>query len=125
MKHGTYNMEYQKQGGETRVVRYLLPVTSYLFLFLLPLLALALTSTELLNNISSFVINPIIFVLFAAAFLVFIWGLVQFVGNLDNEEARSQGVQHMIWGIVGMVVMVSVNGIIAIIANTVTAIGGG
>ena len=118
------HQEIQKQKKEYRVFRYLLPVISYIFLFLLPLIACALTSTELLNAISRHIINPIIFVLFAAAFLVFIWGLVQFVGNLDNEESRSQGVKHMIWGIVGMVIMLSVNGIIAIIANTVSSIGG-
>lgn len=81
-------------------------------------------ATELLNNISLYVINPVIFVLFTAAFVVFIWGLVQFVAHLDNEEARSTGAKHMIWGIVGMVVMVGVNSIVDIIQSTVKQIGG-
>ncbi len=117
-------MKYQKKKSRPRLWLHI----SYFILhisFLVPLFARALTTNELLNAISRNIINPFIFLLFAAAFLVFIWGLVQFVGNLDNEESRSQGVKHMVWGIVGMVIMVSVNGIIAIINNTVKAIGGG
>lgn len=81
-------------------------------------------ATELLNRISIFIIDPIIFTLFTAAFVVFVWGLVQFVAHLDNEEARSTGSKHMIWGIIGMVVMVGVNSIIAIIQSTIAQIGG-
>ena len=44
--------------------------------------------------------------------------------NLDNEEARSTGIKHMIWGIIGMVIMLGVNGIKTIIQNTVNTIGG-
>src|SRR3989338_4072851 len=81
-------------------------------------------ATDLLNRISQFIINPMIFTLFSAAFVVFIWGLVQFVAQLDNEESRSTGGKHMLWGIIGMVVMVGVNSIIAIIQNTIGQIGG-
>lgn len=80
-------------------------------------------ATELLNRISTYVINPIIYILFTVAFVVFIWGIVQFVGNLDNEEARSTGAKHMIWGIIGMVIMVGVTSIVDIIQNTLRNIG--
>ena len=81
-------------------------------------------ATDLLNRISTYVINPVIYMLFTAAFVVFIWGIVQFVGNLDNEEARSTGSKHMIWGIIGMAVMVGVTAIVDIIQNTIRKIGG-
>ncbi len=81
-------------------------------------------ATVLLNRISTYLINPLIYMLFTAAFIVFIWGLVQFVGNLNNEEARSTGGKHMLWGLIGMAIMLSVNGIIGIINATVGQIGG-
>lgn len=81
-------------------------------------------ATELLNRISQFIIDPILFTLFTAAFVVFVWGLVQFVAHLDSEEARSAGGKHMIWGIIGMVIMVGVNSIIAIIQSTIAQVGG-
>ncbi len=81
-------------------------------------------ATILLNKISEFVINPIIYLMFAVAFVVFIWGLVQFATHLDNEEARSTGVKHMIWGVIGMVIMVSVRGIVNLIDKTLRGLGG-
>ena len=80
--------------------------------------------TELLNDISTYILNPIIFTLFTVAFVVFIWGLVQFVAHLDNEEARDTGGKHMLWGIIGMAIMAGVVGIVAIIQNTIAQIGG-
>ena len=80
--------------------------------------------TDLLNGISAVIINPIIYMLLTAGFVVFIWGLVQFVSHLDNEEARSEGGKHMLWGIIGMVIMVGVVGIVNIIQNTIASIGG-
>lgn len=96
------------------------PVTSVI---VVPIFVSALTATDLLNNISKFILNPIIFVLFSTAFIVFVWGLVQFVAHLDNEEARQTGGKHMIWGIIGMVIMVSVNPIIGIIQSTLRQLG--
>ncbi len=101
--------------------------------FLTPLLALAdlgavtnppANVTALLNKISEVIINPLIYMMFTAGFVVFIWGLVQFVAHLDNEEARATGGKHMLWGIIGMVIMVGVVGIVNIIQNTIRSIGG-
>ena len=104
--------------------RFLVHLFSVTVLFGLPVFVLATTATDLLNNISLFVINPIIYILFTVAFVVFVWGIMQFVGNLDNEEARSTGARHMIWGIIGMVIMVSVTSIVGVIQNTLRNIGG-
>lgn len=94
-----------------------------LILFAPPLAARAFTATDLLNNISSFIINPIIYVLFTGALVVFIWGLVQFAANLNNEEARATGIKHIIWGIIGMALMSGVTGIMNIILNTISSLG--
>lgn len=80
---------------------------------------------DLLNRIGTVIVNPLIYLLFAAAFVVFVWGLVQFVANLNNEEARATGGKHMLWGIIGMAIMVGVTGIVNIIQNTIRGIGGG
>ncbi len=105
------------------VFRGALHATRYTLVFTFPFLASALTATDLLNRISTFIINPIIYVMFASAFVVFIWGLVQFVANLDNEESRQTGGKHMLWGVIGMVIMVGVNQIINIINETLKQLG--
>ena len=67
--------------------------------------------THLLTKINTVIINPLIIMAFAVATLVFIWGLAEFLMRQDNEEARDIGRQHMLWGIVGLVIMFGVFGI--------------
>lgn len=57
-------------------------------------------------NIS--IINPIIWVLFAVAVLVFLYGVLQFLIGQASEEKKTVGKSHMIWGIVGIFIMLSV-----------------
>lgn len=75
-------------------------------------------ASQLLNKFVTYIIDPAILLIFAAGFLYFIWGLVQFINDLDEGAHREEGIEHMKWGIVGMVIMVSVWGIIALLDNT-------
>jgi len=71
----------------------------------------------LLNRINDIVLNPVIYLLFTVALLVFIYGIVQFISKAGDEKAREQGKQAIIWGLVGMFIMVSVFGIIRFILS--------
>ena len=73
---------------------------------------------ELLRSIIEYVVNPFILLLFGLAGVIFVWGLVVFVRSMDNQEARTTGKKHMVWGLVGMVIMFGVLGIIQILLNT-------
>lgn len=87
-----------------------------------PFLVLGQGITEvnnLVNKISDFILKPLILLMFAVSTLVFIWGAQGFVGAADDAEARAKGAQQMIWGIVGMVIMISAVALKTIIANTV------
>jgi uncharacterized RDD family membrane protein YckC len=74
-------------------------------------------AANVLDRIVDYIVNPAILIVFTAGFFMFVWGIVQFLWTLD-EGGKSDGKQHMLWGIVGMLVMVSVYGIIALIDNT-------
>ena len=76
------------------------------------------TARELVLKISAEIINPLIGLLVAVAFVVFIWGLVQFIWGVQSEEDREKGKRHMVWGIVGMFIMIAVFGILALLLNT-------
>lgn len=52
-----------------------------------------------------------------AGLIVFFWGVIKFISQADDPRAREQGKMLMIWGIIGLFVMVSIFGIIAIINN--------
>jgi uncharacterized membrane protein YidH (DUF202 family) len=76
---------------------------------------------DLLNSVEDNIVYPIIYLLMALAVIYFLWGVVGFIQNADNAEKRQEGYQHMIWGIIGIFIMVSATGIINIIRNTLGA----
>lgn len=71
----------------------------------------------IINKVIKEIINPLIPVLIGIGLIVFFWGIIQFVLNADSEEKRSTGKQHMIWGILGIFIMVSVWGIIYLLQD--------
>lgn len=74
---------------------------------------------ELINKITTGILNPLIGLLFVIAIAVFIWGIVEFIWNAGSEDKRTTGKQHIIWGLVGLLIMATVSGIIEIIKKFV------
>lgn len=73
----------------------------------------------LMKSVNRVIINPLIILLFALAVVYFVYGLVRYLLSPDNEEIRKSSKSHMLWGIIGMFIMVSVFGIMSLILNTV------
>lgn len=74
--------------------------------------------TDLIAKINQFILNPIIGLLFALALILFLWGGVEFLMNAAGQDGRETGKRHMVWGIIGIFVMVSVFGILKVLAST-------
>lgn len=72
-----------------------------------------------LNNLITLVINPAITLLIALAVVMFLWGVAQFVMNSDNEENRQSGAQHILWGLIGLAIMVGAVAIKSFIQNSI------
>ena len=97
--------------------------TGTLAVFALPLVSLAA-----INNVSdagSFIINTInnvlVPVLFAVAFIVFLWGAFDtFILGRNSEEVNEKGKNLMLWGLIGFFVMVSIWGLVNILTGTVS-----
>ena len=73
------------------------------------------------NFVSTFntvILYPTIALISAVAFLVFIWGCAEYFMNSENDQARQQGVKHITWGLIGLVIMVSAWAILTLVANT-------
>ena len=75
-------------------------------------------ASSLVSRFWTYIISPAILIVFAAGFFLFTWGLVQFLNNLNEGGDNKEGKSHMVWGMAGMLVMVSVYGIIALLSNT-------
>ena len=63
--------------------------------------------TGLAFKIAEVILNPTITLMFAAALLFFVWGLVQYIQHADDPGKRKEGSMHMIWGLVGLFIMFS------------------
>ena len=70
------------------------------------------------------VVTSLIPLLIAIALLVFVYGVVKFIGAAD-DSARDDGKKKMIWGIVGLFVIISVWGLVALLAQLAGVGGGG
>jgi hypothetical protein len=78
---------------------------------------------ELLQKAVVQIVNPIIQVLFAVALVMFVYGIFEFIRGADQPEVRTTGQKHMLWGIVGLFIMISVFTIIRILLNTLGITG--
>ncbi len=76
--------------------------------------------TSLIDKINQVIVDPLIVLLFALAVLIFFVGILQFFFT-DAPDKRAQGTRHMLWGVIGMVIMVSVFAIINVIINFITS----
>jgi hypothetical protein len=78
----------------------------------------ATSGAELLGRIVEYIINPIILLIFSVGFLVFVWGLFQFMRSVESGGENADGKNHMIYGIIGMFIMVAIGSIISLIDDT-------
>src|SRR3989344_2833499 len=81
------------------------------------MIAYAKTVEEIIGVVVSEILTPIVTLLFALAIILFIWGIVEFLIYSDNEEKKSIGKRHMVWGIIGLAIMIAVRGIVKIVVT--------
>ncbi len=63
------------------------------------------------------ILNTVIPVIIVLGVVYFVWGVVTYVIS-SEEEAKAAGKNRMIWGIIGLVVIVSMWGLVNIVVNT-------
>ncbi len=73
---------------------------------------------EFLAKVVVEIINPIILLLSAGAFVVFLWGVFEFVKDSDDEGKRADGKKAIFWGLVGLVIIFGAYGIINLALGT-------
>ncbi len=74
--------------------------------------------TNFVKKVDALIINPIIYVMFAVAILIFLYGVLEFMMNQASDEKKTTGKSHMIWGVVGITIMLGVWTILGFVLNT-------
>ncbi|MFA6077485.1 MAG: hypothetical protein WC724_00495 [Candidatus Paceibacterota bacterium] len=89
---------------------------------------IAEAATQLQNGADSLVqklvvniINPITGLLGALAIAFFLFGVLQFIINSDNEDGIERAKKYMMWGLIGLFIMVSAWGVIGLIQGTISS----
>lgn len=77
-----------------------------------------LTLDIIITRLSTYIFNPLIALMFALATVYFIYGVFGYMRGAESDEERAKGADHILWGAVGMFVMVSAYGLIWLIINT-------
>ncbi|MBI5793785.1 hypothetical protein HZA87_01720 [Candidatus Uhrbacteria bacterium] len=64
------------------------------------------------------IVNPIILLLSAAAFVVFLWGIFEFIAHAGDQTKREEGRRAVFWGLIGLVIIFGAYGIINLALGT-------
>ncbi len=100
--------------------KHVLSFSAFGALLALPMVTLAQFGeiNDFLGDISSFINGTLIPLVFAVALLVFIYGMFKyFILGGGSEDSRKEGTQLMLYAIVGFVLMVSIFGIVNLLAS--------
>lgn len=76
------------------------------------------TVSDVVSWAHSLIVTAIIPLLFALATAAFIWGVISYYLNPDNEEKRKKGKEFIVGGLVALFVMLTMWGIVTVLANT-------
>ena len=77
---------------------------------------------DFIGKVESQILAPLITLMALVAFVVFLWGVVEYVRNAESDEARAKGQQHMLWGFVGFVIIFGTTAIISLLTGLVAII---
>jgi hypothetical protein len=74
--------------------------------------------SDFIDKLTTIIVNPLIRLAFAVALVYFLYGVYKYIKDSDNADKRKEGAKHIVWGLVGLFIMVSVWGIITIALDT-------
>lgn len=71
-----------------------------------------------LFNCAGGLIDTLVWLLWALALMLFLWGVTKFITKADDEKQRIEGRNFMIWGIIALFVMTSAMALAGVISRT-------
>jgi amino acid transporter len=96
-----------------------LSIPLFLSVIALPALAAATTFKELVENVFiANILKPLVPFIVGLAVVVFIYGVLTTMLS-EGGEKKEDGKKYMLWGIIGIFVMVSVWGLVNIVSRTI------
>jgi hypothetical protein len=85
--------------------------------FVFPVFVFAAEIADIMNMVDS-ILGIVLPTLMVIATIVFIWGIIMFITAAGSDDKRKEGKNLMIWGVIGLFVMVAMWGLVQVIGNT-------
>lgn len=79
----------------------------------------AISTDTLLQNILDNIVNPLVTLMVGIAVIYFLYGVFQFIRNAESSDERKKGGMNMLWGALGLFIMVTAYGILNLILGTI------
>ena len=76
------------------------------------------TARSFVKKLNQEILFPLIYLLMAIAFLVFVYGSAKYIMSSGNDASQEEGRKHIMFGLIGLVVMVSAWAILNLAAGT-------
>lgn len=73
---------------------------------------------EFLDKVVAQIVNPLILLMAAVAFVVLVWGIFEFIRGAGDDTKRKEGRRAIGWGLVGLVIMFGAYGILNVALKT-------
>jgi uncharacterized membrane protein YidH (DUF202 family) len=73
----------------------------------------------LIKGILDNIVNPVITLMIALAIIYFLWGMFNFIRNAESSDERKKGGMNMLWGALGLFIMVTAYGVLNLILGTI------
>lgn len=80
-----------------------------------------MSGEQILSNVVTEIFSPLYQAAVGVAILYFLYGVAKYVLDLNNPEKQTFGRSHLLWGMVGLFIILSVGGILSALNN---ALGG-
>lgn len=78
-----------------------------------------MTVDQFISKLATNIINPLLLLLFAFAVIYFLWGVLNYIRGADDPTKRQEGATHILYGLIGIVIMVGVYGILEMFTNAI------
>jgi uncharacterized membrane protein HdeD (DUF308 family) len=76
------------------------------------------TLTGIIDFFSYTLATGVLPLLIGLAVVAFVYGIIEYFLNPDNEEKRKKGKSFILWGVIALFVMISFWGIVGVLQNT-------
>ncbi len=73
---------------------------------------------SLIASITTEIIEPVNMLLSAAALVYFLWGVIEFIKKADSPGGRESGINHIMWGLFGLLLTISVKAFVSVVKNS-------